>query len=217
MANTNLRYQNGLKKRSAVRAVRARMRSDGSLVPQRPADVEKRLGYKPHYMLDTNLAFVVIEYWGDETRKGLIELAKAQDALRLFLLDIVDTECRGTLEKQALYDSIVWNGHNPDVGVIRPLDSQTRKVGEIFSRIVASIPEQRGLPSASDRKDMLIAAAAIAYDMTVLTRNRKDFAAIAAREPALRFAALSGGEQADLMMGALILDRLADDFRTGAR
>lgn len=214
MSNTNLRYRNGLVKRDAVRAIRATMLADGSLVRQRPDDVARRLGHKAHYMVDTNLMFTLIEYWGDETRKGVIELAAAQPALRLYLLDTVATECRGTLAKQRLFDAIVWNGRNPGVGVVRPLNSRTTRIGAILSRILASRPEQQGAPSPSDRKDALIAAAAIAYDMTVLTRNRSDFEEIAVREPGLRIAALAGGPKADLFQGALLLDRLAADFRS---
>ena len=215
MGNRNLRYQNGIIKRDAVRAVRARMRSDGSLETQSAVEVARRLGRPPRYVIDTNTMFAVLEYWGAETRRGIIELAHAQPALRLYLLDTVASEIRGsgTAYRQRLADAIVYNGSNPDAGVIRPLDSGTAKVGAIYSRILARRPEQAGPPSPSDRKDALIAAAAIAYDMTVLTRNERDFAAIAAREPALHYAAIDGGADADLRLGALILDRLAADFR----
>jgi hypothetical protein len=213
MSNTNLRYQNGLAKRAAVRAVRARLRTDGSLVPQREADLVRRLGYRPSFIVDTNLIFTVIEYWGDQTRKGLIELCGAQPALRLYLLDTVASECRGTLDKQALYDSIIFNGHNAAMGVIHPLRSDTARVGAAMSRILATWPERAGPPSPSDRKDALIAAAALAYDMTVLTRNRADFAQIAARESGLRYLAIAGGTKADLELGALLLKSLAAIFR----
>jgi hypothetical protein len=216
MSNTNLRYRNGLAKREAVRAVRARMRTDGSLARASENSVVRTLGYRPHFVIDTNIVFTVIEYWGDELRKGLIELCHAQPTLRLYLLDTVASECRGSTEKQALYDAIVYNGHNPEAGVIRPLRSDTTKVGAAMSRILAAWPERYGLPSASDRKDALIAAAAIAYDMTVLTRNRGDFADIASREPALRYLPLDGGMVADLRQGAQLLDRLADAFRPGS-
>ncbi len=214
MSNTNLRYRNGLSKRAAVREVRARMKTDGSLVPQRESDVVRRLGCRPAFVVDTNLIFTIIEYWGDETRKGLIELCHAQPALRLYLLDTVASECRGSLDKQSLYDSIVYNGHNGEVGVVRPLRSDTTKVGTVMSRIIARWPERNGPPSASDRKDALIAAAAIAYDMTVLTRNRADFADIGSRERGLRFMSLAGGTKADLAQGALLLDGLAAIFRS---
>ena len=217
MSNTNLRYRNGLAKRDAVRAVRARMRTDGSLVRASEGAAVRRLGYRPHFVLDTNIVFTVIEYWGDELRRGLIELCHAQPSLRLYLLDTVASECRGSTEKQALYDAIVYNGHNAEVGVIRPLRSDTVKVGAAMSRILAAWPERHGLPSASDRKDALIAAAAIAYDMTVLTRNKSDFADISSREPTLHYLALDGGMVADLRQGAQLLDRLADAFRPGAR
>jgi len=213
MSNNNLRYQNGLAKRAAVRAVRARLRSDGSLTPVREADAIKRLGYRPAFIIDTNLMFTLIEYWGDETRKGLIELCHAQSALRLYLLDTVASECRGTLEKQVLYDSIVYNGHNGGVGVIHPLRSDTAKVGLVLSRMLAAWPEHQGPPSSSDKKDALIAAAAVAYDMTVLTRNRVDFADLASREPGLRYLDVAGGTKADLELGALLLERLAALFR----
>jgi hypothetical protein len=215
MSNTNLRYRNGLTKREAVRAVRARMRTDGTLARASEDAVVRRLGYRPHFVLDTNVVFTVIEYWGDELRRGLIELCHAQPFLRLYLLDTVASECRGSTEKQSLYDAIIYNGRNAEVGVIRPLRSDNARVGAAMSRILAAWPERYGLPSASDRKDALIAAAALAYDMAVLTRNKGDFADIASREPTLRYLALDGGMVADLRQGAQLLDRLADAFRPG--
>jgi hypothetical protein len=214
MSNTNLRYRNGLAKRDAVREVRARMRTDGSLVRASEAQVLRTLGFRPRFILDTNIVFTVVEYWGDELRRGLIELCHAQPTLRIYLLDTVASECRGSDRKQSLYDDIVYNGRNSEVGVIRPLRSDTAKVGAAMSRILAAWPERYGLPSASDRKDALIAAAAIAYDMAVLTRNRGDFADIASRESSLRYIALDGGMVADLRQGSQLLDNLARAFRT---
>lgn len=215
MGNRNHRYQNGIAKRDAVRAMRAALRGAGCLDPQREAEVTTRLGHAPRFLIDTNLMFAILGYWEAETRRAIVELANAQPALRLFILDVVASEIRGsgTTYRRRLQDAIVYNGSNPDVGVIRPLVSDTGKVGATLSRILASRSEHEGEPSPSDRKDALIAAAAIAYDMVVLTRNGKDFAAIAAREPGLRYAVIEGGEQADLRLGALILERLAAGFR----
>jgi predicted nucleic acid-binding protein len=214
MSNNNLRYQNGLIKRDAVREVRARMRRDGSLLPQSEKTVLARLGYRPHYIIDTNVFFTIIEYWGADLRKGLIELCQMQGALRLYLLDTVASECRGSREKQRLYDEVVFNGQNPEVGVIYPLDSGLARVSELSSRIMTAYEQTLDHMTPSDKKDVLIAAAAIAYKMILLTRNKEDFVRIAKLAPELHFITLAGGEKADLAQGAELLERLAADFRS---
>jgi hypothetical protein len=122
MSNRNLKYQNGLLKRDAVRAVRAWMREAGALEPLPAAEVVARHAGKAHYIVDTNLLFTILEYWADELRHGLRELLLAQPALRLYLLDVVASECRGAREqRQRLYDQVVFNGRNAELAIVHPL------------------------------------------------------------------------------------------------
>lgn len=203
MSNSNRKYQNGLRKRTAVRALRARAQANGSLLPQPSAAVRARLGYAPHFILDTNVMFAVLEYWADELRRGLQELALAQPSLHLYLLDTVASECRGSREKQRLYDAIVFNGHNPGTGIIYPLRSDTGQAAEYVSAISAVLPAAR----PSDLKDAVIAGAALAQDMVVVTVNGADFLAIAARFPALRTLILRGSA-VEARGGELLLEAL---------
>jgi predicted nucleic acid-binding protein len=207
MSNQNLKYQNGLVKRAAVRALRAGFATDGALRRRSEEEVRARLGGKAHFIVDTNLVFALIEYWADELRHGLRELCAAQPTLRLYLLDTVASECRGTLEKRARYDDIVYDGRNAERAFLYPLRAHSRTVDTITSALTAARP-----PSASDRKDYLIAAAAIAYDMSVVTANESDFAAIAALDPRLRYLPLRG-ERVEARTGELFLAALAAIYR----
>ena len=207
MSNQNRKYQNGLTKRAAVRALRANFAAAGVLRRRSEGEVEKRLGGKAHFIVDTNLVFALIEYWADELRHGLRDLCAAQPTLRLYLLDTVASECRGAQEKRARYDDIVFNGHNPERALLYPLSSHARTVDVVVSALTAAAP-----PSASDLKDYLIAGAAIAYDMSVVTANESDFAAIAARDPRLRYLPLRG-EHVEAKMGELFLEALMAIYR----
>jgi hypothetical protein len=207
MANRNLKYRNGLKKRDAVRALRATFPVSGVLASKSEAEVEERLGGPPRLIVDTNLVFALIEYWADELRHGLRDLCAAQPTLRIYLLDTVVSECRGSQEKKARYDDIVFNGHNAERAILYPLSAHTKVVDTVVSSLAAAMP-----PSASDLKDYLIAGAAIAYNMAVVTANESDFAHIAACDPRLRYLPLHG-ERVEARMGELFLATLADIYR----
>ena len=210
MTNRNLKYQNGLAKRSAVRDVRAQARTSGAFVRKSDQEAIAAIGFAPRFILDTNVFFSVIEYWADDLRSGLRDIARAQPSLRLYLLDTVASECRGSLDKRALFDSIVFNGHNADVAVVHPLTTRTRRVADVASTIAAARPpDRRGAPS--DLKDELIAAAALASDMTIITCNGSDFAEIALVEPRLRFHAFSGAG-VERHVGELLLGYLCSIY-----
>jgi predicted nucleic acid-binding protein len=206
MTNRNHKYQNGIAKREAIKVIRADLLQSGAFVPQSNDAVVARIGFHPRFIIDTNVMYGVIEYWMAPLRRAIRDLADAQPSLRLYLLDVVASECRGMKEKRRLYDEIVWNGSNPDTGVIRPLDSHTREVARIHSDLLLHRPEPEPL-KPSDLKDYLIAATAIAYDMTVLTCNASDFATIAAIDQRLRYHAFEGPGATE-HKGELLLDYL---------
>lgn len=208
MSNTNLKYQNGLTKRAAVRALRADFARKGVLVPKSERHVAARLGGNAHFIIDTNVMFALIEYWADELRRALRDLCAAQPSLRFYLLDTVASECRGSLAKRKLYDEIVFSGSNRDKAVVYPLTAHPRKVDELVSRMVANQS-----PTASDLKDYLIAAAAVSYDMSVATANESDFAAIKAHEPRLRYLPIRG-EQVEAHVGERFIEALMDVYRS---
>lgn len=214
MSNRNLRYQNGMAKRAAVRQTWSKLRDDGVLLSRSASRGSAQEPANTRFTLDSMVIFLLTGYWGTELRQNVITLCRAQPGLRLFILDTVVSEVRGggTAYHRRLADEIIFNGHNPEVGVVRPLRSDTAAIGRLTSRILASRPDNGHLPSPSDHKDALIAAASISYRLTLLTRNRDDFAAIAAREPGLRYVALEGGEANDLLLGAQLLEALAAPF-----
>ena len=201
MANRNLKYRNGLLKRDLVRATWTQLVTAGALQPHAPRQATS-------FALDTNLMFVVTEYWGEELRSALRALARAQPSLRLYVLDVVASEMRGTRERQELYDAIVWNGHNADVAVIYPLRADRGTVPALASALEAAWPTSK-LLKPSDRKDILIAAAASANGMTVLTANGADFARLALVLPGLRYLAIEGSE---LERGSHLLAAAAQPF-----
>jgi len=200
MANTNKKYQNGLIKRAAVRTAWAQLRSNGVLTVRDDTFVHERLGYAPHFAIDTNIMFAVIEYWAADLRKALRALSAAQPSLRLYLLDVVASECRGSLEKRALFDDIVFNPTRPTHGVIYPLSTQQRKVEEELSRLHSLLPTSR----PSDGKDYRIAAAASSFELSVITRNGADFERIRTQLPTLNYVALPTTD-AELRLGAELL------------
>ena len=206
MTNRNLKYRNGMEKRAAVRAVRARARSSGALTAKPEAAVAAALGFAPRFILDTNVFFAVIEYWADDLRAGLRDLVRAQPSLRLYLLDTVASECRGSQEKRALYDSIVYSGRNAAAAAVHPLATRTRGVAQTASALAAARPQHRRR-TPSDLKDELIAACAVASGAAVVTCNGGDFAELAAVEPRLRFVALAG-PAVERRVGELLLSYL---------
>jgi predicted nucleic acid-binding protein len=208
MANHNQKYQNGLTKRAAVRTLRAQFAASGVLVAKSESWVAGRLGGKARLVIDTNLMFALIEYWADELRVALRELCDAQPTLRLYLLDTVASECRGSQEKRELYDEVVFNGRNKDRAFVYPLSTHTARSDAIVSALVAG-----ARPSASDLKDYLIAGAAIGYDMAVVTANESDFAAIKVMDPRLRYLALRG-EHVEAHMGELFVRVLMGIYRS---
>lgn len=208
MANRNLKYRNGLLKRAAVRALRAEFAGAGVLSFKSERQVAERLGGKAHLIIDTNLMFALIEYWADELRQTLRQLCDAQPTLRLYLLDTVASECRGSQEKRSLYDEVVFSGHNRDRAFVYPLSTHTARSDAVVSALVAGAQ-----PSGSDLKDYLIAGAAIGYDMAVVTANEADFAAIKARDPRLRYLPLHG-ERVEARMGELFVRALMSIYRT---
>lgn len=207
MANSNKKYQNGLIKRAAVRSAWAQLRSDGVLTLRDDSFVHERLGYAPHFAIDTNIMFVVIEYWAADLRKALRALSAAQPSLRLYLLDVVASECRGSLEKRALFDDIVFNPSRSAHGVIYPLSTQQRKVEEELSRLHSLLPATR----PSDGKDYRIAAAAFSFDLAVITRNGGDFERIGVQLPQLQYVALPTTD-AELRLGAELLKFLGSIY-----
>ncbi|HSP30448.1 MAG TPA: hypothetical protein VLO13_00280 [Halomonas sp.] len=207
MTNSNKKYRNGLIKRDAVRKVWADLVARGVLTPRTEQFAQQRLGYAPHFAIDTNIMFAVIEYWAADLRKALRALASAQPSLRLYLLDVVASECRGSLEKRALFDDIVFTPSRPEWGAIYPLSTQHRKVEDTLSSLQSQLPTNR----PSDTKDYRIGAAAEAFNLSVITRNGSDFAKIAELLPNLHYEALPTTD-AELRMGAEMLSFLGNIY-----
>lgn len=207
MTNTNRKYLNGLRKRKAVRAVASELERRGAFEPQPERLVCKRLAWRPHFIIDTNVMFGLIEYWADDLRAHLRRLVDAQPSLRLFLLDVVATECRGSLEKRSRYEEVVFNGRNERRAFVHPLSSQTSRISQLASSLV----RDRQAEKPSDLKDRLIASAAVEYDMAVLTCNMADFERLRIQQSQLRFVGLGeGGHEGAILMGSRILHYLGE-------
>ena len=208
MSNSNLKYRNGLAKRAAVRAAAAELRSAGAFQTRSLEYATARFGGRPGFILDTNLMFVVIEYWGDALRAELRELLHAQPTLRLHLLDVVSSECRGQAEaRRRIWEEIVYDGRNGDRALLYALRSDTRAIEMLTSELRVTFPPAR----PSDSKDAIIAAAAIGYDLGVVTRNTADFERYRVLHPELRVYGIDGRNE-ELAMNADLLRLLASGY-----